>query len=564
MARPSLPDVMKVKLDVVDISQEQIDKALAQAKAVLPADVFGTIEAVTQAYGTVMAALQRKSVSIRRLRRLLFGPTSEKTETVLAREPGSARDGQARDEKSSGGGKAKTGDATPPGHGRNGHDAYWGAQKECVPHHSLKPGDRCPTCGKGRVYEQKRPKVLVRVTGQPPLAAQVFLLMVLRCNLCAKTFTARPPKVVGSNKYDERAASMIGLLRYGRGFPFNRLAKVQSSVGVPVSPSTQWGIVRDAAPSLEPAYLELERQAAQGKVLHNDDTPMSILAWMGKRRPAHLEERRQAVEDRPAENARRPERTGTFTSGIISRSAGREIALFFTGPRHAGENLKDLLEQRARGLSRPIQMSDALSRNCPEGLETIWANCIAHGRRNFIDQAENYPRECEYIFGVFTAVYKNEATANKRKMTDAERLRLHQRRSSPLMEKLHAWMTAQFVDKKIEPNSGMGDAIRYMLTHWDKLTLFLRKAGAPLDNNVVERALKMSILHRKNSLFYRSKQGARVGDVYMSLIHTSDLNGVDAFDYLTQLQRHAKEVRARPDRWMPWNYRQSISRSPPS
>lgn len=554
---------MKVKLDVVDVSQEQIDQALAQAKALLPEDVFGTIETVAQAYGTVVEALQRKSVSIRRLRRLLFGPTSEKAEKVLGRELGSASDGQARDERSSGGSKAKAEGATPPGHGRNGHDAYWGAQKECVPHHSLKPGDRCPACGKGRVYEQKRPKVLVRVTGQPPLAAQVLLMMVLRCNLCAKTFTARLPKGVGSDKYDERAASMIGLLRYGRGFPFNRLAKLQNSVGVPVSSSTQWEIVRDATPSLEPAYTELERQAAQGKVIHNDDTPMSILAWMGKRRPAHLEERRKAAEDGRAGPAPRPERTGIFTSGIISRSAGREIALFFTGPRHAGENLKDLLEQRDRGLPRPIQMSDALSRNCPEGLKTIWAKCIAHGRRNFIDQAENYPRECEYIFDVFTQVYKNDAIAKKRKMTDADRLRFHQQRSGQQMEKFHVWMLAQFAEKKIEPNSGMGDAISYMLKHWEELTLFLKKAGAPLDNNVVERSLKMAILHRKNSLFYKSDQGAHVGDVYMSLIHTCELNGVDAFDYLTQLQRHAKEVRAHPDRWMPWNYCRILPRPPP-
>lgn len=554
-----------MKVRVVEVPRRQIDEALAKARPALPAEVFGTIETVVHAYLSVVEALQRKSVSIRRLRRMLFGPTSEKTEKVLAREPSSPGEGGTLGEGSGGGGgQAKSPRTTPPGHGRNGHDAYWGAKKECVPHHTLKPGDRCPACGKGRVYEQKRPKVLVRVTGQPPLAAQIFLLMVLRCNLCAKTFTARAPKGVGSDKYDESAASMIGLLKYGRGFPFNRLDKVQSSVGVPVSPSTQWGIVRDATPCLEPAYTELQRQAAQGKVIHNDDTAMRILAWMGKRRPAHLEELRKAAAGGRDGEAPRPERTGIFTSGIISRSAGRDIALFFTGPKHAGENLRELLDQRDRGLARPIQMCDALSRNSPKDIETILANCNAHGRRQFIDQAENFPNECEYIFGVFTEVYKNDAIAKKRKMTDAERLRFHQKRSGPLMEKFRAWMPAQFAEKKIEPNSGMGQAISYMLMHWEKLTLFLRKAGAPLDNNVVERALKMAILHRKNSMFYKSDRGAHVGDVYMSLIHTCGLNGVDAFDYLTQLQRHAKEVRAHPDRWMPWNYCRSIARPPPS
>jgi hypothetical protein len=414
------------------------------------------------------------------------------------------------------------------------------------------------------VYELERPKILVRVTGQPPLAAKVFLLMLLRCNLCAKVFQARAPKGVGPDKYAESAASMIAVLKYGGGLPFHRIDKLQGSVGVPTPASTQWEVVRDAAAGMEPAYMELQRQAAQGELVCNDDTAMRILAWMGKRRPAHLEERRKAAEEGRAEHAPDPERTGIFTTGIISRFEGREIALFFTGPRHAGENLGKLLEQRVRDLPPPMQMSDALSRNCPKGVETIQGSCNAHGRRNFVEQADNFPGECEYILGVFRRVYKNDARAKKRKLTPAERLRLHKDNSGPLMEKFHAWMLAQFADKKIEPNSGMGQAISYMLTHWEKLTLFLRKAGAPLDNNVVERALKMAIRHRKNSLFYKSDLGAHVGDLYMSLIHTCDLNGVDAFDYLTQLQRHAKEVRAHPDRWMPWNYRHNIARSPPS
>jgi transposase len=148
-------------------------------------------------------------------------------------------------------------------------------------------------------------------------------------------------------------------------------------------------------------------------------------------------------------------------------------------------------------------------------------------------------------------------------MTDAERLSFHRDKSGPRMDKLHVWMRTQIAEKKVEPNSGMGQAIGYMLKHWEKLTLFLRKAGAPLDNNLCERALKKAILHRKNSLFYKTDNGARVGDVFMSLIHTCDLNGADPFDYLTLLQQHAKEVEAQPDRWMPWNYCGTIARDPP-
>src|SRR5262249_11499592 len=91
----------------------------------------------------------------------------------------------------------------------------------------------------------------------------------------------------------------------------------------------------------------------------------------------------------------------------------------------------------------------------------------------------------------------------------------------------------------------------YMLKHWDPLTLFLRQAGAPLDNNLCERALKKAILHRKNALFYRTRNGARVGDLFMSLIYTCELNRANPLDYLTELQRHAAQVGAGPGVWMP-------------
>ena len=97
-----------------------------------------------------------------------------------------------------------------------------------------------------------------------------------------------------------------------------------------------------------------------------------------------------------------------------------------------------------------------------------------------------------------------------------------------------------------------------MLKHWEKLTLFLRVPGAPLDNNICERALKKAILHRKNALFFKTANGAHVGDVFMSLIYTCELCGANPFDYLTELERHAGELAEDPQRWMPWNYRQTL------
>ena len=294
---------------------------------------------------------------------------------------------------------------------------------------------------------------------------------------------------------------------------------------------------------IQPARDELIRQAAQGEVVHNDDTSMRVLRL-----------------------AREPsdERTGVFTSGIVSTGQGWKIALYFTGPKHAGENIADVLKQRAKQSGPPIQMCDALSRNVPKlpvGVEILLANCLAHGRRQFVEVAANFPDECRYVLEMLGQVYGHDTEARERGLTPEERLWFHQERSGPVMSQLHGWLETQFAGKRTEPNSGLGKAITYLLRHWQPLTLFLRQAGAPLDNNIVERALKRAVLHRKNALFYRTLNGAQVGDLFMTLIHTCQLCGTNSFDYLTELQRHAQELVASPAEWMPWNYRQTIVRA---
>ena len=126
------------------------------------------------------------------------------------------------------------------------------------------------------------------------------------------------------------------------------------------------------------------------------------------------------------------------------------------------------------------------------------------------------------------------------------------------MDALKTWMEAQFAERKAEPNSGLGKAINYFLKRWERLTLFLRHPGAPLDSNVVERSLKRAILLGKNAMFFKTQNGADVGDFFMSAIHTCELNGVNAFEYLHQLLLHVPQVRAKPAEWMPWNFRDQL------
>ena len=229
-----------------------------------------------------------------------------------------------------------------------------------MPHASLKAGDPCPDARcRGKVYPQRDPGVLVRIKGQAPIAATVYELEKLRCNLCGDVFTAAAPEGVGEKKYDETAASMIALLRYGSGVPWYRLQGLEKSLGIPLPVATQCEIVAETAVSLQPALQELTRQAAQGEVVHNDDTSMRVLSL-----------------DRDADIS--PDRTGVFTSGVVWIFQERRIALFFTGCKHAGENLAEVLKQRPTDLPPPIQMCDALSRNVPKSFATLLANCLTH------------------------------------------------------------------------------------------------------------------------------------------------------------------------------------------
>ena len=499
----------------IDVNLDELDRVLDGARQAPLSDA--DYEKIKDALHAMAALLVRPR-------------TTEKTSTVLEEEAGTA----ATEQDVS---------ASPPaGHGRNPAKAFGGAQKVEIAHQNLKHGDRCPECGQGNVYSQKQPKVLVRIVGQAPLAATVYSLERLRCGACGQVFTAQEPEGVGPEKYDETAVAMIAQLKYGSGIPFYRLEQLEAQLGIPLPAATQWEMVEEEAEVIKPARDELIRQAAQGEVLHNDDTGMRVLK----------------LEREPGD-----QRTGVFTSSIVSTLAGRQIALYFTGRQHAGENIADVLKQRARESGPAIQMCDALSWNAPklpEGIELLVAHCLAHGRRQVVEVAQNFPVECRHVLERLGEVYRNDARAREAGMTPEQRLRFHQQHSKPTLDELHGWLEAQFAERRVEPNSSLGKAITYLLRHWKPLTLFLRQPGAPLDNNLCERALKRAVLHRKNALFYRTLNGAQVGDLFMSLIHTCQLCGANSFDYLVELQRHARKLAASPAEWMPWNYRETRAR----
>ena len=308
-------------------------------------------------------------------------------------------------------------------------------------------------------------------------------------------------------------------------------------MGVPLPAGTQFDLVDDAAGKLGPVHDELRRLAAQGYVLYHDDTRVRIL------------------DEVSVPEGHDEDRTGLHTTGLVSDFEGHPIAVFTSGPNHAGENLGEVLQQREEGLPLPVIMNDALNHNTsklPAEWEALLCNCMAHGRRNFVNILEAFPEACRHVIVELGRVYDHDAQARRLGLDGQQRLELHRDKSGPVMVELKKWMESQIENQLAEPNSGLGKAIRYFLKRWDRLTLFLRHPGAPLDNTVAERALKKAVLQRKNSLFYKTQHGADVGDLFMSLIHTCELNKVDSFRYITTLLRHPDELKADPAAWLPW------------
>lgn len=539
--------------EIIDVDAAFAAAVVGRALVLMPAGDAAFIDAVVQSFALVMSLLHKERTTIARLKRLFGITNSEKTDDVCPATPASesneASTKPASENDDDNNNSDGNDDAGAKGHGRIHADAYSDAQHVDVPHDKLRVGEVCPCCTRGKLFEMSEPSTIVRIFGQAPLAAVQWNCARLRCGGCGGVFTAKTPDEAQGPKYDDTAASMMALMRYGAGMPLNRFAHLQKNMQTPVPASTQWEVVRDRAEDLQPVYEELVRRAAAGRVVHNDDTHARILAFMGERRADLVK----------AGKLPNPERTGVFTTGVVADTSDGAIALFFTGRKHAGENLADVLAERARELGPPIQMCDGLDRNLPKGHNVVLSNCLCHGRRQFVDEVNNFPAECRHVLEELRIVFRTEATCRLANLAPDERLALHQRESAPVMQRLKSWMKAELDDKRVEPNSGLGKAINYLLARWGPLTLFLSVAGVPLENNICERALKMAIRHRNNSLFYRSERGADVGDLYMTLIHTAQLHGENAFEYLTALFKHARDVADDPAAWLPWSFRATLT-----
>jgi len=357
----------------------------------------------------------------------------------------------------------------------------------------------------------------------------------LRCSACQERYVASLPEGVGEKRYEASADVAIVLAKYGAKMPFYRLAQMQESCGVPISESVMFERSEEVANRLLPVYLMLEKEAANGEVIHTDDTGVKILS---------------CLKEKPEEGS---ERRATHTTGIVVRTRDeRLIALYASGKRHAGENLDRLLERRGAGLEAPIHMADALAANWSGKQNKIGAKCWAHARRKFIEIEESFPAACGKVLEAIGKVYGHEKETVAMSATD--RLGHHQEKSAPVIAELYEWIDQQFQQRQVEPNSSLGQALRYLQRHRQGLTKFLSVEKVPLDNNAAERALKSAVLMRKNSMFYKNEHGASISDLLMSVIESCRLNRINSWDYLLTVLGRPAEVRANPGAFLPWNY----------
>lgn len=537
----------------LDFTPEEIDQLINRLnnKSIADED-YSLLTDILRAMIWLSFSLQERELSINRLRKI-FGIRTESAKKLLELVHGKSLEPNniveaSKDEnfvnenkkatldKDSSANKEPSKDKAK-GHGHRPSTDYSQAKVINVTHQVFKTGDACPDCLKGRLFQLK-PGTVIRIIGQPWLQVEIYRPERFRCSLCGKVFTAILPKeVTTGSRADSSAKAIVSLLKYRGGVPFYRQGQIQEILGAPISASEIWEMTEDVANAAQPVYAALCKAAADAEILHNDDTTAKILSRMKEL---------NACEDKL-------ERTGTFTSCIVAvlKSVGARIGLFFTGWKHAGENLDGLLQNRAENLSPPIQECDALSRNILENHDTQLANCLAHLRRKFYELVEVWPQEVTKIIGEFSCVFANEHLAPK---DPQERLKWHQKQSGPIMQRMKEYCNGLIEQKKVEPNSSMGKAIAYLKNHWEAFTLFLRVPDVPLTNNESERLIKRAVLNRKNAYFFRNETGAKIGDILMSVIETCVLNNVNPQNFLIAIQKYPEDVHQNPTLWLPWVY----------
>lgn len=504
-------------------------------------------------------ALRETKISLIKIKKLVFGQKNEKqkketsdqtndsgnNETPPKDKSDSRTNDSQSDDKTQENSAASEDTSDPSSEegvskkGNGGHlgfDAYTGAQTIHCSHPDHNVGDLCPKCRLGSLFKMTNPGSEIRLFSQGLLQATIYFLERYRCSACGAVFKAPMPDGVPNRKYDESAKVALAIMHYYMGLPFKRIELYQQMIGIPLPDATQFELVESVADAAYRIYEYLKHRAADSSLAYHDDTTARILSM--------IKENQQSD----------PIRKAMYTTAMVFTGES-PICLYVTGRQHAGENLDDIVDLRDKALEPIMQMSDGLAANHLKDNDSLWINCLIHGRRNFVDIESVFPEECHYAIEAIGTIYHHEKQIKEQGLNDQDRLEFHQKNSTPIMDELKAQMQKHLDEHWVEENSRLGGAYQYMLKRWDKLTRFLSIPGAPLDNNTAERAIKSLIRYRNNSLFFKNEHGAYVGDVIISLIETCRMNEQNPDHYLTTLMKNKSSVFAHPEQWLPWNYK---------
>lgn len=415
----------------------------------------------------------------------------------------------------------------------------------------LSKGDLCPECQQGKLYKYE-PATMLRISGQSPFVPEQHVMERLRCNACGQYFTAKLPSEVVEDgepgqKYGYSARSLMALHKFFAGAPYYRQESIQALMGVKLTASTVFDQTELVANSLQPVYKVLAQNAANAVHYYLDDTGNRILDQVPVEKPQRNSDKHRL-------------RSGVYSSGLVASLAdGHNIVLYQTNIGHAGEFIDETLSQRGSCHPPPLLMSDALSSNRPSlGYEVQHCLCNSHGRRQFAEVLNQFPEEVEQVLKWYGEIWRYDDEARELRLNAERRLAWHEKHSLPVMKQIRDWGEAELANGNVEENSGLGKAVSYFNKHYEGLTAFCRIEGAQLDNNRAEQALKLVARNRKNAMFHKTQAGASIADVVMSMIATSAEAGINVLDYFNTLQRLQSEVRAAPERFLPWNYQSHI------
>lgn len=528
----------------VDLSESELDALLdriEQAKthglALSPGD-YELLTGAVMMLANMQERLDNNDLSVHKLRKLLgMVRSSEKLRDVLPA-------GDSKPSSGAGNGNRDKEDKKK----RNAPRKKKPPNKPQLHNHALEgitKGDRCTQCNAGKLYKYT-PAVLLRVTGNAPLSCHKHVAEQYRCNSCGEIYTANLPEHVTADgprdqQYGYSARSALCIGKYFAGSPFYRQEHINGLLGMSISASTIFDQCEKVANALNPVFKAIKRVAADAALFYLDDTTNRIL----EQKPVMKKSR----------DGRERLRSGIYTSAVLAITEdGKRLVLFQTNIGHAGEFMQEILDKRDTARAPPMLMSDALSANHVTGHKFDKCLCNAHGRRGFVELIEQNPDDVVYALELYQHAWVNEVHCVDKVLSPEQRTAYHKANSLPHLQALLAWSQEKLDSDAVEPNSNLGKAMQYFIRHFDGLSAFCNVLGAPVDNNEIERLIKLIVRARKNSLFFKTAVGADISDVITSILAICNENEVNAFHYLNAVQRNQAAVKASPEKWLPWNY----------